>query len=310
MIIKNNIPFMETISTSSGRLIIGVTAKCNSNCTFCIFSDTKSLLGDLASGEIKKALNSFKNKYAHVGFTGGEPTLRPDIDELVRYAKHLGYKVELSTNGRLFVYKDFCKKMINAGVDIFFISLSAHNAQLYEALTLSRSSFSQVRAGLLNLIYFKQCVLTNTVITRSNYEALPKISRFLVDLGLKECQFTFGRKPCLTLGDVEYPNLRKSDVKVIVERTKQSIDIMTKAKRSVNLVLIPFCHMKGYEKHIKPYRSKYDKVIYLKVKKDLGRYPNIGEYVQFWKNEICNFCRYSSICEGIEVSSPFEPQAI
>ena len=60
---------------------------------------------------------------ARLGFQGGEPLLHPDIVELVRYAKSLGfYRVSMSTNGFLLT-RELVADFERAGLDSLQISV-------------------------------------------------------------------------------------------------------------------------------------------------------------------------------------------
>lgn len=75
-----------------------LTDECNLNCPFC---SNKERLGQTFSfDEIKSILLIFKSMGAKaVEFTGGEPTLHPDINEIINYAKELKYSIGLKSNG-------------------------------------------------------------------------------------------------------------------------------------------------------------------------------------------------------------------
>ena len=74
---------------------------CNFRCPFCHNSD---LLGGngpegLTAAQLLAFLEKRKGILDGVGITGGEPTLQPDLEELIRRIKKLGYAVKLDTNG-------------------------------------------------------------------------------------------------------------------------------------------------------------------------------------------------------------------
>ena len=61
--------------------------------------------------QIKEDLNKARERCDSVVLVGGEPTIRKDIIEIVKYAKQLGFKkIQIQTNGRRFAYKNFCIK--------------------------------------------------------------------------------------------------------------------------------------------------------------------------------------------------------
>jgi len=79
---------------------ISLINACNLTCSFCCFANRD--MGDrLPLEKVKQALDSFKKiGVTGVEFTGGgEPTLHPDFEEIVRYSHSLGFKLGICTNG-------------------------------------------------------------------------------------------------------------------------------------------------------------------------------------------------------------------
>jgi len=75
---------------------------CNFRCPFCYNKDLvlyPKKLPDLNASEILKKINERKDFIEGVVFTGGEPTLNPDIKEAIQKIKDIGLKTALETNG-------------------------------------------------------------------------------------------------------------------------------------------------------------------------------------------------------------------
>ena len=53
----------------------------------------------------------------HIVFTGGEPTLRPDLPELIAHAEMNGQITGINTNGRLLRNESFVDELVSAGLD-------------------------------------------------------------------------------------------------------------------------------------------------------------------------------------------------
>ncbi|MFH1045748.1 MAG: radical SAM protein [Candidatus Omnitrophota bacterium] len=82
------------------RVTQAITYRCNLQCRFCEVSDKK--MRELSTAEIKEAMLIFKQMGCiGWGFTGGEPLLREDLVELLRYAKECHFATSLVTNGTL-----------------------------------------------------------------------------------------------------------------------------------------------------------------------------------------------------------------
>ena len=70
----------------------------------------------------------------HIIFTGGEPTLRPDLPELISYAEELGQVTGLLTDGSRISETGYLKKLLTAGLDHMMILLDPSEDQAWEAL--------------------------------------------------------------------------------------------------------------------------------------------------------------------------------
>ncbi len=79
---------------------ISLTNSCNLTCSFCCFANRK-MADCLPLEAVKSALKQFKNiGVLGVEFTGGgEPTLHPNFEEIIRYSKDLGFEIGICTNG-------------------------------------------------------------------------------------------------------------------------------------------------------------------------------------------------------------------
>lgn len=72
---------------------------CNAHCDFC-FATFRNVVGQLGTADAKRLLRELRRPYDQkITFAGGEPTLRKDLPELIRYAKELGYTTSIVTNG-------------------------------------------------------------------------------------------------------------------------------------------------------------------------------------------------------------------
>jgi uncharacterized radical SAM superfamily Fe-S cluster-containing enzyme len=68
-------------------------------------------------------------------FSGGEPTLRDDLPDLVRRAKELGFEhIEVNTNGlRISNNGEYLKSLMRAGVDTFYLQFDGLDDEVYKA---------------------------------------------------------------------------------------------------------------------------------------------------------------------------------
>lgn len=106
-----------------------VTYRCNAKCGFCDIWERPSPYVDVAT--VEKNLDDLKALGVKViDFTGGEPLLHRQIDQLLQLAKAKGFITTLTTNGLL--YPKWAEKLAGL-VDMLHFSLDspereAHNA--------------------------------------------------------------------------------------------------------------------------------------------------------------------------------------
>jgi len=83
-------------------LIWELTRACNLKCKHCFSDSGRPGRRELTTEEIKTALDRFADrKVFYINFTGGEPLLRSDLLEILRYASDKKISIDLSTNGFL-----------------------------------------------------------------------------------------------------------------------------------------------------------------------------------------------------------------
>jgi MoaA/NifB/PqqE/SkfB family radical SAM enzyme len=117
-------------------------------------------------------------------FTGSEITLRRDLPELAALARRHGFEhVRIQTHGMRLADEKYCRTLVDAGVDEYFVSVTAADAATHDAITEVPGSFAKTLRGLRNLDAFDGVVtLTNTVITKRSYHHLPQVVDLLGDL--------------------------------------------------------------------------------------------------------------------------------
>jgi len=280
------------------RIDLKVGFKCNNNCIFCAQAH-KRLLGNKTTEELKEDLkNGIKEGCDEVVFTGGEPTVREDIIELVRYASNLGYKlIQIQTNGRMLSYKGFAKRMVEAGATEFSPSLHGHNKEIHDSQTRCPKSFDQTVQAIKNLVELRVPVLTNSVITKFNYKYLPELAELLIKLKVDQFQLAFVHP---------VGNAQKYFGKVVPRMDNVSPHIKKALKIAENngyepgkamVEAFPPCLMKGYEDFCSElYMPRHNRVM------DLDQ--DIEDFEK-WRKESgkrkflqCKKCKFNSICEG------------
>jgi uncharacterized radical SAM superfamily Fe-S cluster-containing enzyme len=99
--------------------VIEITEKCNLNCPVC-FADTKNTF-TLPLKKVKEMIDLYvrcEGEPEVLQISGGEPTVHPDIIEILKYAGEKGIKYPmLNTNGLKLANREFAKKISDTIAD-------------------------------------------------------------------------------------------------------------------------------------------------------------------------------------------------
>jgi organic radical activating enzyme len=77
---------------------------------------------------------AWSNGIPHVIFTGGQPTQRPDLIEIIILAEELGMVTGLPTDGLKLSENEYLEQILNSGLDHLLITFEPENEQSWKAL--------------------------------------------------------------------------------------------------------------------------------------------------------------------------------
>ncbi len=279
---------------STERVDVKTGFNCNNRCFFCVQGNKRDLYGNKSTEEVKETLRNAVQDSDSIVFTGGEVTIRPDFIELVKYAKDLGFrKIQVQTNGRMLAYKKFAERTVAAGANEFSPAVHGHTAELHDYLTRAEGSFRQSVQSIKNLKELGQYVITNSVITRSNFRHLPELAALLIRLGVDQYQFAFVH----ALGTAQENFNRIVPRMTLIEPyVKRGVELGKKAGRLVFTEAIPYCFMTGYEEHVAERFMPRTKIFDAK--------SVVDDYTSYrWtegkaKGPVCEGCTWNAVCEG------------
>lgn len=281
---------------------------CNNNCIHCVIADQREASlktrgnQDRSTDEYKKELFDSRIRGADaVCFTGGEPTIRKDIFDLLRYAKNLGYKIGMQTNGRMFYYGEFAEKMAKIASIGYTFALHGHNAEMHDSITQVKGSFYQTTTGIKNLIELNQNITGKVVISKKNMKILPELMDFFIKLGVKNVNMAFPHAQGNAWKYFDEVVPRYTELAPFVHKTINFVreyNAKNNDKISISFEAVPFCFMEGYEDYIVELR-------FLNLK--YSELKQLGEKTVNWqivrkqikkKFPQCAQCKYDHICEG------------
>ncbi|RJQ17920.1 MAG: methyltransferase domain-containing protein [Nitrospiraceae bacterium] len=170
------------------ELWIYYTLACNLRCKHCLVSAGSSLKKELTDEEIKGIVDeSIKLGVRRFYITGGEPFIRSGIFELIKYiTKVKKRELIVLTNATLFDDgKIAALKKVMGPKLILQVSLEGPNAEIHDKLR-GKGSFDAAINGIKRLTGIGIVPIVSTAISKFNEKEIPKTSRFLSKLGIKE----------------------------------------------------------------------------------------------------------------------------
>lgn len=273
--------------------------KCNNNCRFCYAATFRRYNKFRGFDEIKKEIQeSFRNGIRLINFNGGEPTIHPKIIEIIKFAKETGFEnIQIITNGRMFSYEDFTKRILDAGLNILMFSIHGHKPQIHDYLTRVPESFKQSTQGIKNINKLKNqgykiTIMSNTTITKINYKYLTQIAKLLTGIGVNQLQFTFVDPIGSAWGNREDMIPKISEVEEYLYRALK-VNMPNTSSEG-----IPFCFMKGFEKNVgELYMPDYWEM--RAPDKENRSFDFRKKKINKVKGKVCKKCKFYNVCEGI-----------
>jgi GTP 3',8-cyclase len=131
-------------------LRISVTDRCNFRCIYCRSADPENYREHdqiLSWGELERLGRVFHGLgIRKVRVTGGEPLVRPGIEDFIARMSEIGFAdLSMTTNGHLL--SERCERLIAAGLRRINISLDSLDAEKFEKITRTKT-FASVMAGI------------------------------------------------------------------------------------------------------------------------------------------------------------------
>jgi len=277
------------------RIDLKITFDCNNKCDFCAQGDKRNYHEPARSRKIFLELEkAARNGLDSVVFTGGEPTLHPELETFVRKARECGFGViQLQTNGQSLSDLSFLKRLKKAGLTEVSPALHGSDPSTHDRLTRNEGSFLRTLAGISNCVKLGLPVISNTVINSLNYMQAPEIAAILLKLGVSQFQFAFVHVVGTALRNRDWIVPKKTEALPYI---KKGLDLGRKAGVPCYTEAVPFCLMKGYEdcvaERIIPDHYIVDAGFIVK---------NYGEHRRKHgkaKRKECSACKYFAVCEG------------
>ncbi len=151
-----------------------VTNACNLRCPHCYTEGGRVFKNELNTEEIKSVIDQLaKLKTLYIFFTGGEPFLRKDIIEILRYTSEKKLKISISTNGQL-INKQLLEKLQKLNFTLFQISIEG-TKEVHNSIIEQETWEKTIKAIVLAKSVLKKNVGVGTVMMKENWNILDRV---------------------------------------------------------------------------------------------------------------------------------------
>jgi MoaA/NifB/PqqE/SkfB family radical SAM enzyme len=283
---------MRLRENNPDKLIINLTYRCNNKCAMCAVGGRPK--EDMDRRDVLNLLKDYRLRgVLMVDFDGGEPTLHPDLLELIGTARRMGYqRVAVTTNGRKMADRGFASRLLLSGITDLLISLYGADAHTHEKATCATGSFQQTVQGIRHALELKPERITfgiNTVVTATNYTRLHALTGFVAELGVDRIT-------------VQYPTPFGRAVQEHVPPFEETSRILAgvteefQGRVAVQVINLPPCKLPGGEAQALADAGKFGRVMAF-----VNEAPqNLGVFLSQNRRhtKICAACPYLILCEG------------
>jgi cyclic pyranopterin phosphate synthase len=221
---------------------------CNLACDYCTITPEmrrRALPIARVAGEIDRAAT---RGFRDVAFTGGEPTIVPELPALVKLAKRRGFDhVKVASNGLRYAHAAYLDHLVACGVDRFHVSMHAHGDADYERTVHLAGTAALRREALRNLVGRGLDPVADLIVKEDTYRDLPAWIASLAAVGVRRFALWL-----VSLTDHNRDNVGQLPrISAIVPALIASFDAARAGGYEVVSLHVPRCFVPGYEDHVR-----------------------------------------------------------
>ena len=171
-------------------VIWNLIRRCNLTCKHCYsISADKDFPGELSSAEVFSVMDDLKRfRVPVLILSGGEPLLRPDIFEIARHAKAMGFYVGLSSNGTL-IDRSNIERIAECDFDYVGVSLDGIR-ETHDKFRRMDGAFAASLRGIRLCRDLGLKIGVRFTLTQDNAHDLPGLLKLVEDEGIDRFYFS------------------------------------------------------------------------------------------------------------------------
>lgn len=221
---------------------------CNLSCDYCTITNEmrrRAMPPERVAREIDRAA---ARGFREVAFTGGEPTIRPDLPALVKYAKRRGFEhVKVASNGLRYAHAEYLDHLVACGVDRFHVSLHAFDDDAYERTVRLAGTALLRRRALANLVVRGLDPVADLILKEDTYRTLASWVAALHQDGVRRFALWL-----VSLTDQNRENAHQlPKISDLVPHLLAAFEAARAGGYEVVALHVPRCFLQGYEDHVR-----------------------------------------------------------
>ncbi|RME29183.1 MAG: radical SAM protein [Deltaproteobacteria bacterium] len=274
---------------------IQVARICNQRCLFCSNPDNDRIIP--VAEAAAKASSLADEGYYGVILTGGEPTLHPNLEEIIAHAASCGLEVRIITNGQKTADPNLLKNLVDAGLKHVHVSVHTCREQLQAELSQNPDSLANILKTLDNIEKLGITCDINTVMCAQNADHLDETVRFLVERYPFIRHFVFNNIDPSMNRVAENPHTvaRLADLELSLHR---ALGFLEQSGRTYRVERLPLCYMVEFAhastETRKIVKSEERTVHFLDQREKVTQ-----KDFHHRKAKVCAHCSLDGICAGL-----------
>ncbi len=286
------------------RFMVEVGHKCNVKCTFCYHAHEKNT-SFLTFETIKHEIDKWTikgNNYCE--FSGGEPSIHPEMPRLIEYCNSIGLKTSIITNG--IAGSGATENIIKAGIDDWLISVHGTEKTVDSIMQLQGARKRQERF-MTQLRSSDQSFRFNYCMVRANQDDIVNTAKWALQWKPTIFNFIQFNPHHGWQKDIEGTKNMIGDLNVLEKQLSEAIPILLDAGIGVNVRYFPMCRLpEPFRMHVcndlQVMYDPYEWSNYCEGDKNFKNYyaagVNMSRSIE-WKGQPCQRCDLLYICGGI-----------
>jgi MoaA/NifB/PqqE/SkfB family radical SAM enzyme len=278
--------------------LLNISLRCNQDCLFCCDGDLKGTDYHLTSKEARQRISEIAQQGADsITIIGGEPLVRRNLAEFVAYARDLGLRVGLTTNGRLLT-RARLSDLIAAGLTSVEISIHSFDPALADVIAQRPKTAARQREALENVARRPGLgVSVNFVVFSKNFRELPSFAATLVrEHSYVDEFFVNFLDP---IGYSAHDHSLLPTYTEVAPHLTEALDAARDGGMSYTVDSVPGCVLGPHFLFLRATREKLRGVVYAKKTlriEDSSPEPDLSQY---YRVNACFDCPVSGLCPGV-----------